>query len=114
MLINVDCQNGIQLGKKDVSPISFKELFLRESDIEEFLRKNIQLIFEEESLLIVGQQLVDTQNGRSDLVAIDGNGDLVLIEIKRDKDDIKNRKEPLELQAIRYAASFLLKGVGPS
>lgn len=106
MLINVKNKGGIHLGEKEVLPTSFRELFLKESDVEEFLRKNIELIFEEESLLIVGQQLIDSESGRSDLVAVDENGDLVLIEIKRDKEDIKNRKEPLELQAIRYAATL--------
>jgi hypothetical protein len=38
-------------------------------------------------------------------IFIDNNGYLVLIEIKRDKLDVINRKEPFEIQAIRYAAS---------
>ena len=44
--------------------------------------------------------------GRSDLTAVDNNGNIVLIEIKRDKKDIENRREALEFQAIRYAASY--------
>jgi len=40
------------------------------------------------------------------LTAVDQNGNLVLIEIKRDVEDIKQRKEPFEFQAIRYAASY--------
>ena len=40
------------------------------------------------------------------MIAVDGSGRLVLIEIKRDLDDIKQRKEPFEFQAIRYAASL--------
>jgi hypothetical protein len=46
--------------------------------------------------------------GRSDLVALDGQGNIVLIELKRDKDDIAARKEPFEFQAIRYAANYAL------
>lgn len=38
-------------------------------------------------------------------MAIDNDGNLVLIEIKRDKKDITHREEGLEFQAIRYAAS---------
>lgn len=86
---------------------TFKQLNFKEADVEEFLRKNIEIIFgEEESLLIVGQQVNNSERGRSDLTAIDESGNIVLIEIKRDADDIKNRKEPFEFQAIRYAASY--------
>lgn len=38
-------------------------------------------------------------------MAVDNDGNIVLIEIKRDKKDIAARKEALEFQAIRYAAS---------
>lgn len=44
--------------------------------------------------------------GRSDLTAIDNNGDIVLLEIKRDRRDIEGRKESFEFQAIRYEASY--------
>ena len=60
---------------------------------------------DEESMLTVGQQVKNTENGRSDLTAVDNNGNLVMIEIKRDKKDITHRKEAFEFQAIRYAAS---------
>ncbi|WP_456382826.1 hypothetical protein [Hydrogenimonas sp.] len=108
MLISIDIDsNGIKM--KDVEEEStFKDLNLKEKDIEEFLRKNIETIFIDEDLLIVGQQTTDTQNGRSDLIAVDSEGNLVLIEIKRDKDDASSRKEPLEIQAIRYAASLAM------
>lgn len=86
---------------------TFSELGMKESDIEEILRKNIDMVCdEEESMLLVGQQVRNEKNGRSDLTAIDNNGDIVLIEIKRDKKDIGIRKEAFEFQAIRYAASF--------
>lgn len=85
---------------------TFKELNMTEG--EELLRLNIDMICEEEEdLLIVGQQVRNEENGRSDLTAIDGDGNLVLIEIKRDIHDIEQRskREPFEFQAIRYAAS---------
>lgn len=94
------------------APPSFKSLGITEAEIEEFLKKNIGLLTEDsesdkrETLMIVGQQVIDSSNGRSDLVALDGEGNLVLIEIKRDKEDIASRAEPLELQAIRYAAAL--------
>ncbi|WP_141640245.1 hypothetical protein [Clostridium sp. K25] len=55
---------------------------------------------------MVGKQVVNKENGRSDLTAVDENGNLVLIEIKRDVEDIRQRKEAFEFQAIRYAASY--------
>jgi len=85
---------------------SFKSLSLKENDIEEFLRTNIDVILEDENLLIVGRQVKTKESSRSDLTAVDEDGNLVLIEIKRDLDDIKSRKEPFEIQAIRYAASY--------
>jgi len=92
----------------DAIPISFTDLKLQEKQLEDFIRKNIDQIYpeEEESLLIVGQQVQDVGKGRSDLIAINSDGDLVLIEIKRDVADILHRTEPLEIQAIRYAATL--------
>lgn len=90
-----------------IEPITFAQLGMQESDIEAFLRLSIDLVCgDEESLLIVGQQVKNEQLGRSDLTAIDNEGNLVLIEIKRDKKDIENRRESFEFQAIRYAASY--------
>lgn len=114
MLVQIDRTGG--LTKKDAifQATTFKELGLKESDVEEFVRNNIQLLFSSgnaqeaasESLLIVGQQVSNSRNGRTDLVAIDASGYLTLVEIKRDIDDITQRKEPFEFQAIRYAANL--------
>lgn len=85
---------------------TFAELHLHEEHIEEILRKHVEMICDDEqAMLIVGQQVSNQRRGRSDLTAIDNHGDLVLIEIKRDVQDIENRREPFEFQAIRYAAS---------
>lgn len=90
-----------------LEPLTFAELNMQEKDIEELLRLNIDMICdEEESMLIVGQQVRNKSQGRSDLTAVDHEGDIVLIEIKRDKQDITNRVESFEFQAIRYAASY--------
>lgn len=89
-----------------IEETTFSELGMKESDIEEILRTNVDMLCDdEESMLIVGQQVKNEKDGRSDLTAIDNNGDIVLIEIKRDKRDIEGRKESFEFQAIRYAAS---------
>lgn len=89
-----------------IEEISFAEIQMKESDIEEIFRTNIDMLCDdEESMLIVGQQVRNEKQARSDLTAIDNFGNLVLIEIKRDKKDIEARKEAFEFQAIRYAAS---------
>ncbi|MCR1972994.1 hypothetical protein NSA52_02475 [Clostridium sporogenes] len=106
MLIPVKIKNSIEIEDIEIENTNFKSLNLREEHIEEFLRKNIEVIFGEETLLVVGKQVVNKENGRSDLTAVDENGNLVLIEIKRDVEDIRQRKEAFEFQAIRYAASY--------
>src|SRR3712207_2748281 len=106
MLIPVKIKDSIEIENIEIENTNFKSLNLREEHIEEFLRKNIEVIFEDETLLVVGKQVVNKENGRSDLTAVDENGNLVLIEIKRDVEDIKQRKEAFEFQAIRYAASY--------
>lgn len=96
-------------GKKaeKIEAVTFSDLQMQESDIEEILRRSIDMICDEEdSMLIVGQQVKNVKNGRSDLTAVDNNGNIVLIEIKRDRKDIEGRKEAFEFQAIRYAASY--------
>lgn len=86
---------------------TFRDLDLQECHIEEFLRNNIDLICgDDESMLVIGQQVENAERGRSDLTAVDGKGRLVLIEIKRDKKDIQMKNEPMDIQAIRYAASY--------
>lgn len=98
------------LNQIKLEPSTFVSLGIKEADIEEMLRKNIDIITDENeddfSMLIIGQQVTNESNGRSDLTAIDNEGNLVLIEIKRDKKDISQRREALEFQAIRYAAGF--------
>ncbi|NFG24543.1 hypothetical protein FDF11_13665 [Clostridium botulinum] len=106
MLISVKIKDSIEIEDIEIENTNFKSLNLKEEHIEEFLRKNIEIIFQEETLLVVGKQVVNKENGRSDLTAVDENGNLVLIEIKRDIEDIKQRKEAFEFQAIRYAASY--------
>ena len=85
MLIPVNLSNGLSLSEDEVEDVTFSDLGLTESQVEEFLRKNIEFVFEEsETLLIVGQQVINAAGGRSDLIALDENGSVVLIEIKRD------------------------------
>jgi RecB family endonuclease NucS len=81
MLITVNCDDGLALGEADVEDMTFSDLKIGENQVEEFLRKNIEVVFDEsETLLIVGQQVINAARGRSDLVALDDNGSIVLIE----------------------------------
>lgn len=90
-----------------VEPVTFSELGMTENDLEEILRNSIDMLCDEdESMLIIGRQVRNEEGGRSDLTAIDNNGSIVLIELKRDLKDIEYRREPFEFQAIRYAASY--------
>lgn len=74
-----------------IEPLTFSELNMTENDMEELLRNNIDMICdEEESMLIVGKQVRNASLARSDLTAVDNDGDIVLIEIKRDiKDSVQ-------------------------
>lgn len=101
----------LQSDENGIEELTLKVLGIKEAVLEEFVRKNIQALFpdpEGETLLIVGQQPKNKAGGRADLVAVDGKGNIVLVEIKRDVEDIVARKEPFEFQAIRYAANYAL------
>lgn len=92
---------------EEVEPVTFSDLCMQETDLEEILRCSIDMLCgDEDSMLIVGRQVRNEKLGRSDLTAVDNNGNIVLIEIKRDRKDIQNRREAFEFQAIRYAASY--------
>lgn len=107
MLIPVYSKDTLVMCDSEVEEITFSDLDLKENQIEEFLRRNVEVVFgDSETLLIVGQQVSNTARGRNDLVALSEDGSIVLIEIKRDVSDIKSRREPFESQAIRYAASL--------
>ncbi len=91
-----------------LSPTTFKNLGLSEEDVEEFIRKNPAILFhdEEQSFLIVGKQVRNDLGDKADLVGLLPDGDLVIVEVKRDIADIRARQEPLEWQAVRYASSI--------
>ncbi|MBN2835142.1 MAG: hypothetical protein JXR48_09270, partial [Candidatus Delongbacteria bacterium] len=51
-----------------IEKVTFSDLGLLESDIEEVLRTNIDMVCDdEESLLIIGRQVKNEKFGRSDL-----------------------------------------------
>lgn len=54
-----------------ISPVTFSELGMQESDIEEILRCSIDMLCDdEESMLIVGRQVKNEKLGRSDLTDV--------------------------------------------
>jgi len=68
-------------GERPVT-ISQEKLNL-ESRIEEWLRQDIGLVSDD--LLVIGQQVSTDYGGSIDLLAIDSVGNLVILELKRDK-----------------------------
>lgn len=98
----------LTIAPTEVKDLTFAQMAVQETDLEEFIRKNIDIVFPDETLLVVGQQVVNEGRGRADLVALDAASSVVLIELKRDPDDMRLRAEQLEWQAIRYAANYAL------
>lgn len=61
-------QNNLE----EIEPVTFGEMNIQEKDIEEMLRQNIEIFTdEEESLLIIGDQIKNKENARSDLTGLD-------------------------------------------
>lgn len=85
---------------------NFKGLGLREEHLESFIAANPELILADRTAILIGRQVSNEQKSRADLVALDNDGSIVVIEIKRDMEDCKVRAEKLEMQAIRYAATY--------
>jgi hypothetical protein len=102
------CRMKIKKNDFEISKVTYKSLGLVENALEEFLQENVNILTNEEDyeLKIIGKQIRNNANKRTDLVGIDSNGNVVVIEIKRDEDDMKARRDNFESQAIRYAASF--------
>jgi len=84
----------------EISPASFPQLGMKETEhVERWIRDEPQILGEE--LLIVGDQYAawDKTKHRLDLLAIDRHGKVVVVEIKRDE-----KASGHDLQALRYAA----------
>ncbi|APH04163.1 hypothetical protein [Bacillus weihaiensis] len=113
MLVKIKLEENMEARKMkkneyDISKVTYKSLGLIENALEEFLQENIEVLTQEEDydLMVIGKQVRNNNNKRTDLVALDSNGNVVVIEIKRDEEDMRMRKDNFESQAIRYAASF--------
>ena len=97
MILQIDNNKNVE---KPIPEYTFSELDIKEREhIEEWIEEYPEMLGEE--LLIIAKEYdaFDKTNNRLDLLAIDKNGKLVIIELKR---DIADRFS--DLQAIHYAA----------
>lgn len=86
-------------GVTELEPSSFESLDFTESDIEEWIIETPSILGED--LLIVASQYAkfDRTDEMPDVLALDPDGKLVVIELKRDRAD-----STTDLQAIKYAS----------
>lgn len=87
---------------QDLEPVTgttLKELSLKEQSLEDWVERKPEILGE--PLLVIGRQVqVAGIDNRIDLLALDREGNLVVIEVKRDTADV-----PTDFQALRYAAA---------
>jgi hypothetical protein len=97
-------------------PIEQQKLDM-ESRLENWLRDDIGLVSDD--LLLIGQQVPTSYGGKIDLLAIDPMGNLVILELKRDKTprdivaqtlDYASWVEKLSHETIQEIANDFLKG----
>src|SRR4030095_7800701 len=89
-------------GVHPVTQTAFKAENLLEEKLEEWISENPKILGE--PLLMIGRQVrIPDIKDRLDLLAVDPEGNVVIIEIKRTE-----LKDPVDIQALRYA-SYLSK-----
>ena len=95
LVVNTDHSNAHVL-----KPTRFADENIWErKHIEEWIRKNPQILGEELLVVSIEFDQFDQSGERIDVLAVDGNGNLVVVELKR-----SSGGGSAELQAIRYAA----------
>ena len=94
-MYKVDLENKrlIEVKKTSFSALNIKERF----DIQEWIDSTPKILGEE--LLIIGKEVVLPSGKRLDLLAVDKQGALVVVELKRD-----DSGNDVEWQAIKYAS----------
>lgn len=70
-----DCLREIEPSKLDY-----------EERIENWICNNVSVLVPDDSaLMVIGRQVITSSGGRIDLLCMNGDGDLVVVELKRDK-----------------------------
>ncbi|ODS38687.1 MAG: hypothetical protein A7316_07425 [Candidatus Altiarchaeales archaeon WOR_SM1_86-2] len=83
---------------EEVNQTKFKQEEKLEEDLEDWIENRPSII--EDNLLIIGRQvLIPEVNDKIDLLALDTDGNVVIIELKKGK-----LKDPVDIQALRYAS----------
>src|SRR5574337_296738 len=96
-IILVDPQTG---KPQTTKPVSFAELGVRERrDLEEWIKTNTDILGSRLLIITTEYDKFDKSDKRLDLLALDEEGKLVVVELKRDV-----LRTLADLQAIRYAA----------
>jgi hypothetical protein len=117
-LFKVSTSEGLSI-REEIKHIRFRDVLVnntsgKERDLEDFLVHYPGLLNfgdfnqadpENVDLLIISRQPSTSRRKRADLLGIHRDGSLVVIEVKRDAVDERNRVEGMEFQAIRYAAA---------
>jgi hypothetical protein len=89
-------------GPVQVTETTLKEEQLVEQHLEDWLIANHELLGER--LLVIGRQvMIPDIRDRVDVLAVDAQGNAVIVELKRGK-----LKDPVDMQALRYA-SYIAK-----
>lgn len=88
---------------QDLAPVSdstFSDLNLKEQRLEDWIERKPEILGE--PLLIIGRQVqVAGIENRVDLLALDREGNIAVIEVKRDTIDV-----PVDFQALRYVSAI--------
>ena len=93
--VNADNRESVRIEEVDFAELGFRE----RQDIQEWVAANPDILGED--LLIIGKEFsgFDRTNERLDLLAVDADGKLVIIELKRD-----DTGADAHWQAIKYAS----------
>jgi len=91
--VDIDNKKLIKIPVTSFSELNLKERF----DIQEWIDGTPEILGE--ALLIIGKELILPSGRRLDLLAVDKQGALVVIELKRD-----DSGTDVEWQAIKYAS----------
>ncbi|CBN53692.1 MULTISPECIES: endonuclease NucS domain-containing protein [Kamptonema] len=85
-----------EISKDQLNEINQSKLDL-ESRLETWLDNDISILADD--LLVIGRQVITDHGGKLDLLCIDRNGDLVIVELKKDKTE-----REVTAQALDYAS----------